>query len=136
VHYIVDGGLLSNFPVFLFDGDKPPLRRWTFGFRLYGGTPPESPSYRGIPRPLWPLPLGKAMFFSATEAWDRKASKASEVRTISIPTGEVPTLKFTLSDEERESLRMGGYTAAKDFFAEQRQYLNHAGLQAAGPGTL
>ena len=30
-HLIVDGGLLSNFPVFLFDGDKPPLRRWTFG---------------------------------------------------------------------------------------------------------
>ena len=29
VHYIVDGGVLSNFPIFLFDGDKPPLKRWT-----------------------------------------------------------------------------------------------------------
>jgi NTE family protein len=135
VHYIVDGGLLSNFPVFLFDGDKPPLRRWTFGFRLYGGEPPESPSYRAIPRPLWPVPLGKAMFFSATEAFDRWSSKATAVRTISIPTGEVPTLKFTLTDQERESLRTGGYTAAKRFLEERRHYLNHAGVEAAGPGA-
>ena len=136
VHYIVDGGLLSNFPVFLFDGDKPPLRRWTFGFRLFGGTPPESPAYRAIPRPLWQLPLGKAMFYSATEAWDRKASKASAVRTISIPTGAVPTLKFTLEDAERDELRDNGFNSAKRFFSEQRQYLNHAGVTAAGPGAL
>jgi len=135
VHYIVDGGLLSNFPVFLFDGDKPPLRRWTFGFRLYGGTPPESPVYRMIPRPLWQIPLGKAMFYSATEAWDRKASKASAVRTISIPTGAVPTLKFTLTDDERNGLRKGGFDAATEFFSTQQTYLNHAGVQAAGPGA-
>ena len=135
VHYIVDGGLLSNFPVFLFDGDEPPLKRWTFGFRLYGGLPPETPSYRHIPRPLWQIPLGKAMFFSATEAWDRKSSKASAVRTISIPTGEVPTLKFTLTDAERDSLRTGGFDAATEFFTTQKTYLNHAGVHAAGPGA-
>jgi NTE family protein len=134
IHYIVDGGLLSNFPVFLFDGDKPPLRRWTFGFRLYGGTPPEQPSYRAIGR-IWPLPLGKAMFFAATEAWDRKASKASLVRTISIPTGEVPTLKFTLTDAERDELRTNGATAGGRFFSTQRQYINHSGVKAAGPGA-
>jgi NTE family protein len=135
VHHIVDGGLLSNFPVFLFDGDKPPLRRWTFGFRLYGGTPPETPSYRVIPRPLWQIPLGKAMFFSATEAWDRKSSKASSVRTVSIPTGAVPTLKFTLTDQERDGLRMGGFNAAHEFFTTQKTYLNHEGVQAAGPAA-
>jgi NTE family protein len=135
VHYIVDGGLLSNFPVFLFDGDKPPLRRWTFGFRLYGGTPPETPSYRLIPRPLWQIPLGKAMFYSATEAWDRKSSKASAVRTISIPTGAVPTLKFELTGQEVQELRQGGFNAAKTFFSQQTTYLNHAGVQAAGPAA-
>ena len=135
VHYIVDGGLLSNFPVFLFDGDTPPLRRWTFGFRLFGGQPPETPSYRHIPRPLWQIPLGKAMFYSATEAWDRKSSKASAVRTISIPTGAVPTLKFTLTDAERDELRMGGFNAAHQFFTTQKTYLNHAGVRAAGPGA-
>jgi NTE family protein len=135
-HLIVDGGLLSNFPVFLFDGDKPPLRRWTFGFRLYGGEPPEHPTYRRVPRPLWPLPLAKAMFFSATEAWDRKLSQASSARTVSIPTGAVPTLKFTLTGDERDALRAGGHTAAAEFFRSQEGYLNHAGVRAAGPAML
>ena len=135
VHYIVDGGLLSNFPVFLFDGEKPPLRRWTFGFRLYGGTPPEQPSYRMIGR-IWPLPLGKAMFFAATEAWDRKSSKASRVRTVSIPTGEVPTLKFELSNVDRDLLRTNGFEAAREFFEQQRTYINHSGVEAAGPAGL
>jgi NTE family protein len=135
VHYIVDGGLLSNFPVFLFDGEKPPIRRWTFGFRLYGGTPPETPSYRVIPRPFWQIPLGKAMFYSATEAWDRKVSKASLVRTISIPTGEVPTLKFELGTDEVRQLRQNGFDAATRFLSQQRVYLNHAGVQAAGPAA-
>jgi NTE family protein len=135
-HLIVDGGLLSNFPVFLFDGTKPPLRRWTFGFRLYGGQPPERPPYRAIPKLLWQLPLAKAMFYSATEAWDRRLSQASAVRTISIPTGTVPTLKFTLTDEERDSLRTSGYTQAETFFRTQRRYMNHNGVEAAGPGGL
>jgi NTE family protein len=135
-HLIVDGGLLSNFPVFLFDGDKPPLRRWTFGFRLFGGQPPERLTYRQIPKRLWPIPLGKAMFFSATEAWDRRISRASAVRTISIPTGAVPTLKFTLTSGERDELRTNGEAAAQRFFREQRVYLNHAGVEAAGPAAV
>jgi len=134
-HLIVDGGVLSNFPVFLFDGDKPPLRRWTFGFRLFSGALPEHPPYRRVPRPLWQLPLAKAIFFSATEAWDRKLSKASAVRTISIPTGDVPTLKFTLTDDERDALRTSGHSAAERFFRTQHSYLNHAGVEAAGPAA-
>jgi NTE family protein len=135
-HFIVDGGLLSNFPVSLFDGDKPPLQRWTFGFRLYGGEPPERPTYRAVPRPLWQLPLAKAMFFSATEAWDRKLSKASAVRTISIPTGAVPTLKFSLTDEDRDGLARAGHKAASEFFAGQYEYTNHSGVVAAGPASV
>jgi NTE family protein len=70
-HLIVDGRLLSNFPVFLFDGDKPPLRRWTFGFRLFSGSPP-APAVP--PRSATPVAgaAAKAMFFAATEAWDQR----------------------------------------------------------------
>jgi hypothetical protein len=39
-----------------------------------------------VPRPLWQLPLAKAMFFAATEALDQRLSKATLVRTIRIPT--------------------------------------------------
>ena len=34
-HYVVDGGLLSNFPIWLFDSPKP--KRPTWGFRLHPG---------------------------------------------------------------------------------------------------
>jgi NTE family protein len=132
-HLIVDGGLLSNFPVFLFDGDKPPLRRWTFGFRLFSGTPPERPPYRRVPRPLWQLPLGKAMFFAATEAWDQRLSQATLVRTIRIPTGNVPTLDFTLSGSDRDMLRASGHAAAEQFFATQRRYINPPAWRPPGP---
>ena len=136
-HLIVDGGLLSNFPVFLFDGDRPgQLARWTFGFRLYGGSPPEQPTYRLVKRPLWPVPLAKAMFFAATEAWDRRLSAPTAARTISIPTGEVPTLKFTLTDAERDLLRENGHHAAQEFFRTHDTYRNHAGVVAAGPAAL
>jgi NTE family protein len=135
-HLIVDGGLLSNFPVFLFDGSKPPLKRWTFGFRLFAGAPPDRLPYRRIRRLLWPVPLAKAMFFSATEAWDRRISQASAVRTISIPTGSVPTLKFTLTNQERDELRTNGYTKAKEFFRTQHRYMNHNGVEASGPAEL
>jgi NTE family protein len=135
-HLIVDGGLLSNFPVFLFDGDRPPLKRWTFGFRLYGGHPPEAASYRRVPRALWPIPLAKAMFFAATEAWDRRMSAATVARTISIPTGSVPTLKFTLTEDERDELSRYGAEAAREFFSKDTVYRNHAGLVAAGPARL
>jgi NTE family protein len=135
-HYIVDGGLLSNFPVFLFDGERPPLRRWTIGFRLYSGKPPEALSYHRVPRPLWYLPLAKAMFTSATEAWDRRLSAASQARTISIPTGKVPTLKFTLSKDDQRELSDNGRAAAEKFLREQKTYRNHSGIVAAGPGAL
>ncbi len=34
-HYVVDGGLLSNFPIWLFDSPNP--KRPTWGFRLHPG---------------------------------------------------------------------------------------------------
>ena len=76
------------------------------------------------------------MFFAATEAWDLRLSTATLVRTIGIPTGDVPTLKFTLSASDRDMLRRSGHAAAEEFFATQRRYLNHAGVEAAGPAAV
>jgi len=135
-HLIVDGGLLPNFPVFLFDGTRNPPQRWTLGFRLYGGAPPEEPSLRHVPRPLWPLPLAKAMFFAATEAWDRKLSEASSARTISIPTHAVGTLDFSLTGAEQEQLRGAGRQAGERFLREAEVYRNHSGVVSAGPAAL
>jgi NTE family protein len=131
-HLIVDGGLLSNFPVWLFDSPQP-VKRPTWGFRLHRGEGPESPPYRRVPRPFWPVPLGRAMFFAATEAWDRRMAKDTGVRTVSIPTGEVPTLKFNLTEGERDFLYDSGYRHAREFLRTQHEYINSYGQRAQGP---
>ena len=60
-YYVVDGGLLSNFPIWLFDSPHP--KRPTWGFRLHpGASPTEGLPHRAIPRPFWAVPLLKAMF--------------------------------------------------------------------------
>jgi NTE family protein len=127
--YVVDGGLLSNFPIWLFDSPNP--KRPTWGFRLHGGTSVEEAlPYRKIPRPLWAVPLLKAMFSAATEAWDRQhLSHATSARTVSIPTHQVSTTNFGLTRAEAESLYAWGVNAAHDFFTapDQQAYLNSFG---------
>ena len=125
-HLIVDGGILSNFPVWLFDSPDP-IKRRTWGFRLHQGAGPEQPPHHDVPRPLWPIPLAKAIFASATEAWDQRMSQASTVRTVSIPTGSVRTLDFELAPEDRDYLYRSGYETARDFFRAEPEYMNSYG---------
>jgi NTE family protein len=127
-HYIVDGGLLSNFPVWLFDsgGTRAPARP-TWGFRVHGGTTSEQPvPYRAIKLPFWRVALAMAMFQAASEAWDRdRAAKVQAARTVDIPTGRISTTDFGLSDDDAAFLRTSGEDSAHRFFAsdETREYL-------------
>jgi len=127
--YVVDGGLLSNFPIWLFDGSHP--TRPTWGFRLHGGSSvDEGLPYRKIPRPFWEVPLVKAMFSAATEAWDREQlSHATSARTVSIPTHQISTTDFGLTRAEADSLYAWGVNAAHDFFTapDQQAYVNSFG---------
>jgi len=111
VSYIVDGGLLSNFPVWLFDtaGSIP---EWpTFGFKLVEpeeGTPHQ---VRG------PISLLTALFSTMTQAHDARYIKDADfVRTIPIPTLDVRTTDFDLSREKSEALYQSGRQAAERFF--------------------
>jgi NTE family protein len=136
--YVVDGGLLSNFPIWLFDSPNP--KRPTWGFRLHGGeSVDEGLPYRKIPRPFWEVPLLKAMFSAATEAWDREQmSQVVSARTVSIPTHEISTTDFGLKRSEADSLYAWGLNAAHDFFTapDQVAYLNSFGeTLAAAPAT-
>jgi NTE family protein len=127
-HYIVDGGLLSNFPIWLFDSPNP--MRPTWGFRLHGGMGPEQPPYHKVGRFSWQLPLTLAMFSSMMDAWDQwHRSKASGSRTVSIPTGPIKTTDFGLGDPDAQRLYGWGYDAARNFFASPaiRDYLNSFG---------
>jgi NTE family protein len=128
-HYVVDGGLLSNFPIWLFDSPHP--KRPTWGFRLHpGATVEEGMPYRKIPRPLWAVPLLKAMFSAATEAWDREQMEhVVSARTVSIPTHSIATTDFGLTEQDAHNLYRWGEQAAGAFFSDptQRQYLNSFG---------
>jgi NTE family protein len=131
--YVVDGGLLSNFPIWLFDSPNP--KRPTWGFRLHGGeSVDEGLPYRKIPRPFWEVPLLKAMFSAATEAWDREQmAQVVSARTVSIPTHQISTTDFGLTKAEADSLYAWGVNAAHDFFTapDQVAYLNSFGQTLA-----
>jgi NTE family protein len=128
-YFVVDGGLLSNFPIWLFDSPNP--TRPTWGFRLHpGSSPSEGLPYRSIPRPLWEVPLLKSMFSASMEAWDRQEQlQAVGSRTVSIPTLGVPTTDFNLSRTDADQLYQSGLSSAHAFFTDpdQQSYMNSFG---------
>lgn len=118
--YIVDGGVLSNFPIWLFDDEKGPGRRPTIGFRLNG--PKE-----GRPHDVTgPFSMLAALFNTMLDAHDNKHIKDEHFqRTISIPTVGVRTTDFKISREKTRELYQAGVTAANKFFDgwDYRAYL-------------
>jgi NTE family protein len=76
------------------------------------------------------VPLLKAMFSAATEAWDREQMEhVVSARTVSIPTHSISTTDFGLSKQQADDLYGWGKSAASTFFSDpnQRQYLNSFG---------
>lgn len=111
---LVDGGVTSGFPVFLFDRPQP--RRPTWAFRLYGGSPPERRPSHPIEGPLWPIAMLGDVIDTAINARDDFELEYFGNRVIAIPTGAVSTLNFSLSDGEKEQLYEAGHAAAARFF--------------------
>ena len=123
-HVIVDGGMLSNFPVWLFDcGDEEPPEWPTFGLLLVEPDP-KTPLEQRLPhdeREWGVSPLVayiKSMAHTMMEAHDRLyLEKAQYARTIPIPTLGVGTTEFDLSRVRAEALYESGREAAETFLA-------------------
>ncbi|TCS84013.1 patatin-like phospholipase family protein [Tepidibacillus fermentans] len=109
-HYIVDGGILSNFPVWIFDSEFYP--KWpTFGFRLVSEKTGKPNKVKG------PLSLGHALINTMMDAHDMLHLKEKDfVRTIMVNTLGTKTTEFDISDEQREKLYLSGVNSAKKFF--------------------
>jgi NTE family protein len=109
--YIVDGGVLSNFPVWLFDSQGVP--EWpTFGFKLV--EPEEKEEVRH--QISGPITLLTGLFSTMMEAQDaRYISSSQYVRTIPIPTLGVGTTEFGITQERSEALYESGRKAADNF---------------------
>ena len=118
-HLIVDGGVLSNFPVWIFDSDGEPP--WpTFGLMLVEPDPKTAPGANHPPAAdVNIVTYLKDLVSTMLEAHDRMyLQNDTFVRTIPIPTLGVRTTEFDLSPERTEALYASGQTAAEQFLAD------------------
>ncbi|MGV0633509.1 patatin-like phospholipase family protein [Mycolicibacillus trivialis] len=109
----VDGGLLSNFPVQLFDRAEP---RWpTFGIRLSARPcqPPTTHPVRG------PVSLGLAAIETLVGNQDAAYidDPCTVRRTVFVPTQEISPIAFDLTSAQREELYTSGVAAGQRFVA-------------------
>ncbi|MCI0437795.1 MAG: patatin-like phospholipase family protein [Chloroflexi bacterium] len=113
---IVDGGITSNFPIWLFDRlDKVPP--WpTFGFLLdetrgvAGG--------RAVRSIFTYLGMVSAIFKASSGAMDKRLSAHDEYRTARLKTLKVRTTQFGLSEEKQGQLFQAGFEDAIHKFKE------------------
>jgi NTE family protein len=122
-HVIVDGGMLSNFPVWLFDCDDGEPPEWpTFGLLLVEPKP-QIPIGARLPAPKMAgsgpgavIDYVKALAQTMMEAHDRLyIEQSSYARTIPIPTLGVGTTEFELPRERALALYDSGRWAAEKF---------------------
>ncbi len=114
--YVVDGALLSNFPLWIFDKEHMDSDRQaraiipSIGFQLVG-------KLEQVPRRIiGPVTMFYALFSTMMEAHDeRYIEDENRYRTIKIPTLGVRTTQFDLSDEVSMRLFESGYGAGKKF---------------------
>lgn len=112
MYYIVDGAILSNFPVWLFDRDHGGNPEWpTFGFNIVGKNEGQPYQVKG------PFSMLNALFLTMLEARDQRyVEDLSSLRTIFIPDKGVRTTEFHLSVEKKEELFQSGVQSAEKFF--------------------
>lgn len=110
----VDGGLLSGFPVGLFDRAQGTVPRWpTFGVRLTArpGLPPVTRPVRG------PLAIGLAAL--ETLLSDQDAAYVDDpctvARTVFVPADSVSAVDFGITRQQSDALFEAGQAAARDF---------------------
>ncbi len=120
-HMIVDGGMLSNYPIWLFDAKGRDPNFPTFGMLLVAPNqkdpllphPPAASEADGMPSPIGYV---KAIADTMMEAHDRfYVEQANFVRTIPIPTCGVTTTQFGITKQQTEALFKSGRTAAEGF---------------------
>lgn len=111
--WMVDGGMLSNFPVEVFDRTDGVEPRWpTFGIKLSGR--PDDSRIRTV---SGVVTLTKAMLATMTGFYDRMHVDRPEVlaRTIFVDTFGIKATEFDLSRDTAERLFDSGQRAATAF---------------------
>jgi NTE family protein len=124
---LVDGGLSSNLPVFLFRNERRRTGWPVIAFDLISDTPGAGETYR---LKDFSLDLLATALESSEHILEQVVDEVYPIPILT-PAG-IDTLKFGLSEDDLESLRNSGYRQAHDFISEHlAQWTDPA---SAGPG--
>lgn len=119
---LVDGGVLSNYPVAIFDRTDLRPRRWpTFGVKVIPALPAGDPElFPGIALPrLAPVKLLEQVVATAIVGNDQTYLERPCVRrrTIAVDTSAVGVVEFDASPEQRAVVTANAAAAAEAFLA-------------------
>ena len=110
--YVVDGGLLSNFPLWLFDGERSESGDIipVVGFKMVGKTEVEPARIKG------PLTMLQALVETMLTAHDeRYIEQINRFRTVKIPTLGIKPTQFNLSVQDSTNLYRSGVASGLEF---------------------
>lgn len=119
---LVDGGVLSNYPIEIFDRTDLCPRRWpTLGVKVVADLPAGGPQlFPGIALPaLAPVKLLEQVIATAIVGHDQTYLERPCVRrrTIAVDTSAVGVVEFDASPEQRAKVIASGVAAAEAFLA-------------------
>ena len=119
VSTLVDGGLVANFPIGIFDRVDGRSSRWpTIGIRLQADVRSDDAPVQPVSDPVH---LGVALIETAVEGAQTTRAMAPHnlARTIGIDTTGVGSFDFDITPEQRDDLIARGRTAARNFLDQQ-----------------
>jgi NTE family protein len=109
-NYLVDGGLLSNFPIDLFDTTN----KWpTFGIKLSA-----KPQAGTVPNPVHNVvDYSKAILATLINGHDQMHidDPCTQRRTMFVDTGKIVATQFDITPAQQQTLYQSGQTAATEF---------------------
>lgn len=137
-NYIVDGGTLSNFPLWIFDAEGVPDHP-TFGLLLEDSAEIAQEQTIG-----GPVEFFQALLNTMLRSHDKQFIRPGDFlyRTIKIPTGAVGTIDFGITSLKKDWLYHSGQLAANTFLANWKfedykawAVKTRGGIQEDGTGT-
>jgi NTE family protein len=119
---LVDGGVLSNYPIEIFDRTDARPPRWpTLGIKVLPGLPAGDPQLFGdlVLPPLPPVKLLERVVATAIVGHDQTYLQRPCVRrrTVQVDTSAVGLVEFGASREQRETVAANGVAAVDAFLA-------------------
>jgi predicted acylesterase/phospholipase RssA len=144
-HTIVDGGLLSNFPIALFLADRedvgavvgPVRSKNVLGLLIdealpVPNRPPRPAAGEGVFGSLRTVQRLHELINTATAAHDNMDIAVFAKHVVRLPAGGYSTTQFDMTDAEREALVNAGRAAMAAFLAQQTLLKGARGFAAPG----